>query len=115
MEKIKGQWQYFLADCWDEFQNKFPGVVDYNTFRSSLQRSLKLFRETGSLTRKEGSGRPKSVPTHKLVQIPQQIMNFSPKTPVRVPAQETSHTVLKKDLHLFPYRITTVQKLLEFD
>ena len=48
-------------------------------------------------------------------------MNNGPRTSVSVLTQQTgvsigtSHTLLKKDLHLFPYRITAVQKLLEVD
>ena len=115
MEKIKGQWQYFLADCWDEFQNEFPGVVDYNTFRCSLHRSLKLFRETGrnAKRRKWSAKKAYSWISSKCARNNELLVRaLAQQTGVSI---GTNQTLLRKDLHLFPYRITAVQKLLETD
>ncbi|XP_044745443.1 uncharacterized protein LOC123307270 [Coccinella septempunctata] len=57
--KIGGKWKYSVKDCIDEFKSKYPDVaVDYKSFQSTLMRCVKNFRETGSVQRKEGSGRP---------------------------------------------------------
>lgn len=119
--KVDEIWIYSKPDCIAEFRTAFPEViVDYNHFNATLDRCIKLFRETGSILRKEGSGRPlkRSQPT---IDAAREIMQNNPKTPIRQLSQQmelsvgTCHTMLRKDLHFYPYRLTAVHQLLDVD
>ncbi|KAL1516429.1 hypothetical protein ABEB36_000347 [Hypothenemus hampei] len=57
--KINGVWTYSLQLCMEEFRIEFPNVtLDYTQFRQSLKNIVAVFRETGNMSRKPGSGRP---------------------------------------------------------
>lgn len=119
--KIDGQWQYSLQDCLEEFRNEFPNFIfDYDSFRHTVTHSVMVFRETGSVKQKEGAGRAKKR-TEELVNNVREIINNAPRTSVRALSQQvgvsigTCHTILKKDLHLFPYRMTCYQEIKEID
>lgn len=119
--KVDGQWLYSLGNCLEEFQNEFPNLeFDYDSFQHTVKHCVKVFRETGSVKRKEGSGRPKKR-TVELVNNVRDIMDNAPGTSIRVLSQLTGVsygtclTVLKKDLHLFPYRMTCFQEILQVD
>jgi hypothetical protein len=48
---------YSLHNCTEEFQGEFPNfVVDYMQFKKTLDSAVNLFRGTGSVLRKPGSG-----------------------------------------------------------
>ncbi|RZB40389.1 HTH 29 domain containing protein, partial [Asbolus verrucosus] len=103
--KINDEWSYSIQDCLEEFRVEFPTVaVDYKQFRECLNYSVKLFRETGSIKRKDGSGRSKKR-TPEIVDEVEVIMENQPKTSLRHLSQqvnlsvETCRTILKKDLH----------------
>lgn len=54
-----GEWSYSLHRCAEEFRERFPDVqIPYNELRHQINRSVDGFRETGSVGRKTGSGRP---------------------------------------------------------
>ncbi|RZC42842.1 sushi, nidogen and EGF-like domain-containing protein 1, partial [Asbolus verrucosus] len=58
--EINGQWSYSLQDCMGEFRNEFPHVVIvHKQLQQCADHAVKLFREIGSVKRKEGGGRPK--------------------------------------------------------
>lgn len=119
--KIDGLWVYSVQDCMVEFQVEFPHfVIDYIQFKNTLDRTLKLFSETGSLLRKSGSGAVKKR-RPEVVNRVEEIMENDPQTSVRHLSQQinlsvgTTHKLLKKDIQLYPYRVTAVQELLEID
>lgn len=119
--KVDGLWTYSRQDCLEEFRTEFPEViVDYNHFNATLDRCVKLFRETGSILRKDGSGRPKKR-SQENIDHAREIMQANPKTPIRQLSQQTElsvgtcHTMLRKDLHFYPYRLTAVHQLLDVD
>lgn len=119
--KIDGRWVYSVADCRQELSEMFPDVImDENHFKCTLNRCIKLFRESGSVIKKNSSGRPPKR-TAEVVETARQIMEEQPRTPIRHLAQQvdlsvgTCHSILHKELHLHPYRITSVQELLPVD
>jgi hypothetical protein len=58
--KIDGQWIYSTRNAFEDFQETFPEViVHFDTFSRKVHHLVHLYRETGSVGRKEGSGRPK--------------------------------------------------------
>ncbi|KAJ3666170.1 hypothetical protein Zmor_001623 [Zophobas morio] len=58
--KEDGTWQFLIGLCMEKFREEFPDfAVEYTQFRQTLNVSLKNFQETGSVTRKTGTGRPK--------------------------------------------------------
>lgn len=118
---VNGQRFYSIQTCVEEFQVQYPNVViDYQQFKKTLDRMVDLFRETGSILRKPGSGAPKKR-TAEVVAVAQEVMDNAPKTSVRRLSQQinlavgTTHKLLHKDLHLYPYRVTVVQELKPAD
>lgn len=83
--------------------------------RQSIYRWMKQFKDTGSVAKKKSPGRP---PTSvENVQRVKQAFERSPRQSVRRAARElqlprsTVHDVLRKRLHMFPYKIQMVQQL----
>lgn len=119
--KVNGIWAYSIQSCLEEYRAEFPDVVvDYKLFQDTLNRCVKLFRETGSVSRKTGSGRPLKR-TAETVDAAREIMENAPTTSIRHLSQQvdlsigTCHTMLHKDMQLYPYRVTVVQELLPVD
>jgi transposase len=55
-----------------EFQERFPNIgVQYKEFRDTLQNTVALFRETGSVSRKKGSAPPKKRNAEKIEEVQQ--------------------------------------------
>ncbi|RZC35534.1 HTH 24 domain containing protein, partial [Asbolus verrucosus] len=75
---------------------------------------------TGSVDRKVDSDRPKKR-TDQVTENVRQIMEEAPRTSVRRLSQQvelspaTCRNILKKDIHLYPYRLQAVQQLREAD
>jgi hypothetical protein len=92
----------------------------YNIFHHNLTQCIQIFRETGSVDRKKGSGRL-TKRTEEAIANVRQVMEEVPRTSVRRLSQQvqlstsTCHNILKKDIHLYPYRVQVVQQLLESD
>jgi hypothetical protein len=70
--------------------------------------------------RKPGSDRPKKR-TPEVIEEDKQAMGEVPGTSIEHLSQQlgvsvgTCHTIVRKDLHLFPYRLTSVQELQPAD
>ncbi|RZC42140.1 hypothetical protein BDFB_014303, partial [Asbolus verrucosus] len=85
--KVEGEWQYSVSDCLEEFRNEFPNLaVDENSFRCTLRRVVQVFRDTGSVGRKEGTGLT-TKRTPELTENVRQIMDDAPS--LRVLSQLT--------------------------
>ena len=57
--RINHEWLYEGRPCFLEFREEFPDAVAVEaTFVNALRYVVKLFRDTGSVGRKSGSGRP---------------------------------------------------------
>jgi hypothetical protein len=118
---IDGEWQYSIEACFEEFRLQFPdAALTYNIFHHNLTQCIQIFRETGSVDRKKGSGRP-TKRTEEAIANVRQVMDEVPRTSVRRLSQQVQlstsscHNILKKDIHLYPYRLQAVQQLLEAD
>ncbi|RZC33770.1 hypothetical protein BDFB_014795, partial [Asbolus verrucosus] len=116
--KVEGEWQYSVSDCLEEFRNEFSNLaVDENSFRCTLRRVVQVFRDTGSVGRKEGTG----LTTKRTPEFTENVRQIEPRTSLRVLSQLTGvsigtwQKIVKKNLHLFPYRLTCVQELFEVD
>jgi hypothetical protein len=89
-------------------------------FNKTLDRAVNVFREAGSVLRKPGSGGVRKR-TDEIVANAQEIMENAPKTSIRQLSQQinlfvgTTHTMLHKNLYLYPYRVTAVQELKPAD
>ncbi|KAI4462975.1 transposable element tc3 transposase-like protein [Holotrichia oblita] len=116
-----GEWVYSINRCIEEFQQQFPNLpVTYAQLLKQIQACVIKFGEIGAVTRKPGGGAPKKR-TANLIEDVQQRMEHSPKKSVATLSQQvglsvgTCHTILKKDLKLFPYKIQAVSELKEID
>jgi len=119
--KIDGTWVYSTRDAYEDFLNEFPHVaVPFDHFSVSVRRFVQLFRDTGNVGRKNGSGR-KTVRTENAIEAVREIMEERPQTSIRHLQQEvnlsygTTRRIVKNDLHLYPYRVQVTQELLEVD
>lgn len=122
--KIGGVWNYSMHDCFDEFRTEFPDVaVTFHNFRTGSQYLIDKFRQTGSVQHKKGAGRP-TKRSNEVIEEARQIMENNPSTSIRHLSQQiqqtdlcysTCQTLLKKDLHLYPYRVTAIHELLPND
>ncbi|RZB89856.1 hypothetical protein BDFB_014964, partial [Asbolus verrucosus] len=58
-KKVDSIWICSVQNCMEEFRVEFPEVVViYRQLQETASRCIKVFRETGSVTRKKGRGRP---------------------------------------------------------
>lgn len=116
-----GEWRYSIQACINEFREKFPQVaIDVKNLQNTIVNTVQLFRSTGSILRKEGSGRP-SLRTQETVEDVRQRLIDEPTKSLRKLKQEvglsygTCQKILKKDLHLYPYKMQVYQELLPAD
>jgi hypothetical protein len=65
LEHYFSTWSY--GDCQNAFRNSFPDSVVPN--KSTIQRLIKRFRETGSIGEKHRSGRPSVLSNNSLEDI----------------------------------------------
>lgn len=116
-----GEWVYSTRACLNDFRQRFPNVLFveadfYNVVRNTVQ----LFRETGNVDRKEGSGRP-TIRTEEVVENVQQLMHDEPTKSLRHLSQETGlsygtcQRILKNNIKLFPYKMQAFHELLPLD
>jgi hypothetical protein len=97
-----------LRYVWKSLENS-------QTLQWTLNISLKNFQENGSVGRKPGSGRPKKR-TPEVIEEARQAIEEAPGTSIEHLSQlgvsvGTCHSIVKNDLHLFPYCLTSVQEL----
>lgn len=116
-----GQWTYPVQACLEQFQQKYPEMVfPAQVFFSTLRRTVQLFQQTGSVTRKKGSGR-RTVRDEEAVNNVEAIMENEPTTSLRHLSQQvglsygTCQKIMKKDLHCHPYKLQSAHELLPPD
>lgn len=116
---INGEWRYSIQECFNDFTDHF-GIVEYIRFYDALRHTVELFDETGGVTRRKGSGRP-TKRTPDVLENVRQIMAEAPSTSLRRLSQRidlpytTTRNILKADLKLFPYKVTSVHQILPAD
>jgi transposase len=93
------------AECQNVFRNSFPDSVVLN--KSTIQRLVKRFRETGSIGEKHCSGRPSVLSYDSLEDVRARLLQ-SPRKSLRKLSQQTGMTYgsiqrTTKLLKLHPY------------
>lgn len=119
--KIDGEWVYSMREAYEDFQGEFPNdAIPYDRFKKSVHRLVDLFRETGGVDRRHGSGRP-TVRTEVNIDAVRAVKEERPQTSVRHMQQEvdlsygTCRRILKNDLKLHPYRLQVTHEILPLD
>ncbi|RZC39482.1 hypothetical protein BDFB_014618 [Asbolus verrucosus] len=103
--KFDGVWIYSVQNCTEEFRTEFPD--------ETVSRCIEVFRKSGNVTRKKSSGRPLKR-TNETINAVEKIMENKPRTSIHRLAQkidlsvETCYAILHKDMHVYPYKITSV-------
>ncbi|RZC34005.1 HTH Tnp Tc3 2 domain containing protein [Asbolus verrucosus] len=101
---VDGVWQYSIQAGFVEFSQQFADAC------------IELFHKTGLVDRKKSSGHPKKS-TDQVIENMRQIIEEVPRTSLRRLSQQvklspaTYRTILKKDIHFYPYRVQAVQQL----
>ncbi|KAI4462349.1 tryptase-related [Holotrichia oblita] len=114
-----GEWVYSINQCLQDFRQRFPNLpITYAQLLSHVHACIDKFQETGAVTRKPGRGAPKKR-TAACIEDIRQRMDNSPKKSIPKLSQQvqlsvgTCHTILKKDLKLYPYKIQAVHELTQ--
>jgi hypothetical protein len=111
-----GEWVYSINACKEEFFAKFPNcnIVEANLI-AHIRRIVNRFVATGSVEKGKSVGRPPV--NEEIVEDLRQRIEQSPKTSLRklslqadVPLS-TCQKIVRKNLNLYPYKITTLQEL----
>ncbi|KAI4459198.1 transposable element tc3 transposase-like protein [Holotrichia oblita] len=115
------EWVYSINQCLQDFRQGFPNLpITYAQLLSHVHACIDKFQETGAVTRKPGGGAPKKR-TAACIEDIRQRMDNSPKKSIPKLSQQvqlsvgTCHTILKKDLELYPYKIQAVHELTQLD
>jgi len=102
----------------EQFAEKFPEtpVPHHNAVR----RLIEKFRETGSVSNAERSGRPSKLNGEKLIDISHSMLRRPSKSLRKLVQQAdiglaTAHKAVREKLELFPYIVTAVQELKTAD
>lgn len=120
-QRINGQWIYSIRDAFDDFVQEFPGVaIHYDMFSRALRHIVDIYRETGSVARKVGTGRPR-VRNEANVEAVRTVIEDQPNTSIRHLHQQvdlsysTCQRILKHDLQLHPYRLQAFHEIIPND
>jgi hypothetical protein len=118
--KRDGEWTYSVQACKEAFLANCP---DQNVLEKSLaahiHRIVNRFITTGSVEKEKSSGLPKVI--EDVNENIRDHLEEHPRTSlIRLSLQNgvsrsTCHKIVKKNLHLHPYKVTTVQELLPND
>ncbi|KAI4457295.1 hypothetical protein MML48_8g00010323 [Holotrichia oblita] len=118
---FRSEWVYYINQCLQDFRQRFPNLpITSAQLLSHVHACIDKFQETGAVTRKPGGGAPKKR-TAACIEDIRQRMDNSPKKSIPKLSQQiqlsvgTCHTILKKKLKLYPYKMKVVHKLTQVD
>lgn len=116
-----GNWSYSLQSCIEQFVQRYPDVIiDYDVFKLHKCRLVHRFETNNCICKGKSTGRP-TVLTQDVVADIQERMDQSPKKSVAQLSQQTGlsvgtcHKALRKNLNMYSYKVTVVQKLYPHD
>lgn len=119
--RIDGIWVYSQRACLDDFREHFPELaVIPKDFYNCLSNCVGVFRETGSVGHKSRTGRP-TVRSEQVINDVRQRMVNEPTKPLKHLSQEiglsygTCQKIVKKNLHMHPYKMQSHQAILPVD
>ncbi|KAJ3649791.1 hypothetical protein Zmor_021512 [Zophobas morio] len=114
-----GDWVYSVDACKDEYLVKYPVVIEEESLKTHIRRIVARFNDTGSVCKGKPTGRPEV--SEDVVDDLRTRMEQSPKKSLSklslqsgVP-YSTCQKVVKKKLHMHPYKISLVQELQPAD
>lgn len=88
-----------------------------NVNKSFVSRTIARYRDTGSVARREGSGRTRTVTSEEMIQKVKELIQRNPGLSGRQMAQEMNisfqsmQRILKHDLKLKPYKTQQIHEL----
>jgi hypothetical protein len=110
-----GEWVYSINACKKEFFGKFSNDIVEANLIAHIRRIVDRLVATGSVEKGKSVGRPPV--NEEIVEDLRQRIEQSPKTSLRklslqadVPLS-TCQKIVRKNLNLYPYKITTLQEL----
>ncbi|KAJ8960936.1 hypothetical protein NQ318_020236 [Aromia moschata] len=118
--ETNGNWTYSMRAAYEDFREVFPdAIINFDNFSRSVRRFLNLYRQTESVSRKQGSGRSKAK-TEENVEMVRQVITDNPRTSIThlsqqvIQSQTTCRRNLKNGLELHPYHADDTSKTLQF-
>lgn len=115
-----GEWNYSMEMCREEFRQAFPEDLINKNFSRDVLRIINNFRTTGSVKKQWGGGRS-LVRTQNAVDNARNAIREQPTISVRRLAQQldvsygSCRNILKRNLHMHPYKVHVYQELLPPD
>jgi hypothetical protein len=117
---INGGWSYSVVACKDEYLAKYPNVqIQESSLKAHIRTVINRFIQTGNVNEKKSTGRPQI--SEEIVEDLRARVEQNPQTSLKrlslqsgVPLS-TCHKVLKKRLHMHPYKTSVLQQLLPID
>jgi hypothetical protein len=115
--KRDGEWTYSLQACKEEFSTNYPNQnVLEKSVAAHIHRIVNRFDTVGSVEKKKSADRPKVI--EDIVENIRNHLEEHPRTSLtRLSLQtgvprSTCHKIVRKNFHLHPYKVSTVQELL---
>ncbi|KAJ3659556.1 hypothetical protein Zmor_011240 [Zophobas morio] len=117
---VDGAWLYSVAACKQEYLANYPDLeIQETSLEAHIRDVINRFVRTGNVNKGKSSGRP--AVSEEVVDDLRERLEQNPQTSLTRLSQQsgvpvtTCHKVVKKRLHMHPYKITTVQQLLPID
>lgn len=114
---------YKNGECYAETARKLRAIFgrDNAPTATTVSRLVQKFEESGSVATRKSPGRNRNVRTQQNIAVVQDSVNVSPMKSLRRRSQQLGmstssvHRILKKDLHMHPYKIQLTQELKPAD
>jgi len=114
---------YKNGECYAETVRKLRAIFGRGNAptATTVSRLVQKFEESGSVATRKSPGRNRNVRTQQNIAVVQDSVNVSPVKSLRRRSQQLGmstssvHRILKKDLHMHPYKIQLTQQLKPAD
>lgn len=117
---VNEEWQYSIPECKAQFRLKFPNkIVEETALQHHVRQIIERFQTTGSVLKGKSTGRLQT--NQNVTEQVQALVEENPHSSLRRLSARTDvsystvRRILKKRLHMHPYKITLVQKILPRD
>ncbi|KAJ3661413.1 hypothetical protein Zmor_005808 [Zophobas morio] len=115
-----GEWVYSVQACKDEYLAKFPELnIEEQSLMTHIKRIVDRFNSTGNVSQGKSPGRPPV--SEEVVEDLRERMEQSPKKSLsKLSLQSgvpytTCQKVLKRTLHMHPYKVSSIHELKPAD
>ena len=114
---------YKNGECYAETVRKLRAIFgrDNSPTATTVSRLVQKFEASGSVATRKSPGRNRNVRTQQNIAVVQNSVKASPVKSLRRRSQQLGmstfsvHRILKKDLHMYPYKIQLTQELKPAD